>query len=120
MKLFQSPSQNVRSRIAKAYFAIDDPLSQDSLEEYFDYYEEELKLLRIGTSPSTWQAGHLAADSHEDIIEIVQILREKRLQTRSVIEQHLSARFASAEPETISRSLDLALRFWLLINARDV
>lgn len=91
-----------------------------SLEQFFDCYEEELELLRVGTSRITWQAAHLAANDYEDIIAIVEALKLGRSQTRQQVEQQVSAYFGDAKPECVARSIDLALRLWLLFDVRDV
>ncbi len=75
MKLFQRPCRDIKSRNAEVFFSFRDAHPEVSLEDYFHYYEEELKLLRVGTSPSTWQAGHLAATDHKDVLTIVEVLK---------------------------------------------
>ena len=120
MKLFQKPDRDIKSRIAQTFFGITDDRSDLSLEEYFCYYEEELELLRIGTSPSTWQAGHLAANDHEDVLAIVEAVKPGGSETRHQLEQKLSVQFNGAASDCRARSVDLALRLWLLVNVCDV
>ncbi len=116
MKLFQRPSQEVRLRKTHELFRQDHP---DSIHYYFDYYEEEISLLRLCASPALWQAGHLAAKEHEDIIAIVQALRAHPGGTRREFVEQLSGRFPEESASNIERSIDLSLRLWLMINIRE-
>lgn len=120
MKLFQKPDREIQRRIAIAFFNAEGDLPEESLVQYFQYYEEELRLLRVGTSPSTWEAGHLAATEHEDIIEIVQLLQQNRTEMKRVVQDKLAVRFPQANSACLERSIDLALRLWLLLNVRSL
>jgi hypothetical protein len=120
MKLFQKPDRDVQRRIARVFFNATGDLAEESLDQYFQYYEQELRLLRLGTAPSTWQAGHLAATDHEDIIEIVRALQQHRTEEKEVIQDKLSGRFPQADADCLERSIDLALRLWLLLNVRSL
>jgi hypothetical protein len=120
MKIFQEPSLEVKSKITACLFARGkDDVSADAFAKYFEYYEEELRLLRVGANPNIWQAGHLAVDQHEDVVEVVKLLRRLKDRTRKDVEDEVAKCFKNADPDCISRSIDLAIRLWLMINVRE-
>jgi hypothetical protein len=120
MKIFQKPSLEVKSKITACLFAGGkDDVSADAFVEYFEYYEEELKLLRVGANPNTWQAGHLAVDQHEDVVEVVKLLKEHKDRPRKDVEDEVAKCFKNADRVCISRSIDLAIRLWMMINVRE-
>ena len=87
--------------------------------EYFDFYESELIALQFGRFPSVWPDPDLAAESHSDILHIVEELRRDRGSARPKIRETLELRFPSANVRSVNRSIDLAIRLWLMVNVRD-
>lgn len=91
----------------------------DSHKTYFQYYEAELKRLRIGIAPPLWLVSTLAAKTHKDILHIASTLSEHRCSTRPQIREKLHSRFQDSDDLALNRSVDLALRLWLMLNVRD-
>ena len=118
-KLTKCPSH---SRIAEAFFGPNFEEEQlQSLETYFEYYSEELSLLYKGISQKSWQATNLPIETHDDIFHIVNLLRDRdnRDILRPGLRQNLSLRFCSSDNEGLNRSINLAIRLWLMINAQE-
>ena len=110
-----------RAEISEAFFNKRDLLKVNSreLQSYFDYYTEELKLLYTGISEDTWQAKSLATKVYEDIFYIVNILRQNGNARRADLYPPLRLRFLTSEDSCLNRSLNLAIRLWLMINAQE-
>jgi hypothetical protein len=91
----------------------------DVFQAYFDYYIKELELLRTGISEETWQTKGLAANTYEDIFYVVNILRENGDSRRPEIRSLLQSRFPLSDDLGLDRSINLAIRLWLMINTQE-
>lgn len=91
----------------------------DALQLYFVYYNQELRLLHEGLSEESWQTKNLAAKTYEDIFFVVDVLRDKSHARRPEIRQSLSSRFPSSDHMGLDRSINLALRLWLMLNTQE-
>jgi len=91
----------------------------DALQIYFDYYIEELELLWMGISEETWQTKGLAAKTYEDIFYIVKILRDNGHSLRPELRPLLRSRFPLSDDLSLDRSINLAIRLWLMINTQE-
>ncbi|KAL8823053.1 MAG: hypothetical protein Q9191_006223 [Dirinaria sp. TL-2023a] len=109
-----------RLQIAQAFFG---PSVQedrvDALQKYFAYYNEELQLLRQGISEESWQTKYLAAETYEDVFHVVHVLRRSADSRRPELRQQLSLRFCSSNDVGLDRSINLAIRLWLMINVQE-
>lgn len=118
VKLVDRPGSKLQ--ISQAFFGFALRGGQfGALQEYFDYYNEELELLRTGISEETWQTRGLAAKTFEDVFYVVNILRDNGDARRSEIRSFLLARFCSSDELGLNRSINLAIRLWLMINAQE-
>ncbi|KAK0741533.1 hypothetical protein B0T18DRAFT_420321 [Schizothecium vesticola] len=87
---------------------------------YFDYYEKELKHLRLGIRQSTRPIDELAAKTHGDIVRICTVLKGAHSLPRSEVRKSVRGILFPLEDDlAINRSLDLTVRLWLMINVRD-
>ena len=118
IKLTDRPGS--RLQIAQVFFG---PVVQehcvDALQRYFAYYNEELQLLRQGISEESWQTKHLAAETYEDVFHVVRVLRCNGTCRRPELRQKLSLRFRSSDESGLNRSINLAIRLWLMINVQE-
>jgi hypothetical protein len=89
------------------------------LQSYFKYYTDELHLLRAGFSEETWQTKDLAVKIYEDIFYIVDILQSNGDAQRPAIRDLLRPKFSSSDDMGLNRSINLAVRLWLMINMQD-
>ena len=91
----------------------------DAFQVYFAYYIKELELLRTGISEETWQIKGLAANTYEDIFYIVKLLRDNGNSRRPELRFLLHSRFSSSDDAGLNRSINLAIRLWLMINTQE-
>lgn len=120
LSLLEKPRDDTKLAILSAFFhTTGDWQIIGSYENYFNYYEDELKRLRIGIATPFWLATRLAAKTHEDILHITGSLAGRTSWTRPQIRKHLRLYFGDAEDLAIDCSIDLALRLWLMLNVRD-
>ena len=88
--------------------------------DYLQYYERELRSLRIGIMRSSWAISSLAAKTHEQIAQICRVLADSKSLPRKDIRQKIRVGlFPDDEDLSIQRSIDLTVRLWLMINVRD-
>jgi len=109
-----------RLEIGRAFFG--DEFKEDKIDKfrsYFEYYIEELELLRSGISEETWQIQSLAAQTYEDIFYIVEILRNNGTSRRPKLRKLLKLRFPHSGEIGLNRSINLAIRLWLMINVQE-
>lgn len=98
---------------------VDDKNVADALNDFFDFYEEELTLLRVGASKKTWLGACLALKDHEDILATVRMMRDNSEKSKEEINEMVSALLDSSDSAAVDRSIDLCVRLWLMINVRD-
>lgn len=107
-------------QIAQAFFGSMCCKAQiEALEKYFEYYNDELELLRRGISVASWQLNSLAVKTSEDVFYVVDLLRDGGDSRRSDIRQRMLLRFSSSDVVGMNRSINLAIRLWLMINTQD-
>ncbi|KUI68104.1 hypothetical protein VM1G_03662 [Cytospora mali] len=88
--------------------------------EFFQSYSAKLRQLQISAIGSNlWIINQLAARNHEDILCICKALASKKHLKRAEIRYMLQASFSQHEDKALDRSVDLALRLWLMTNIRD-
>lgn len=108
-------------QIAQAFFGSTCCIAQvDALGRYFVYYNQELGLLRRGISEGSWQINNLAVKTSEDIFYVVDLLRSSGDSRRPEIRQRMLLKFQSSDEVGINRSINLAIRLWLMINTQDL
>ena len=90
-----------------------------ALQQYFIYYHEELDLLCKGIAPDSWQVKSLGAKTFEDIFFIVGLLRDSVHARRPELRRHLSLRLHSSDDVGLNRSINLAIRLWLMVNLQE-
>jgi hypothetical protein len=118
--LLENPGHDTKLEILSTFFHTKGAVQLQSFyKTYFEYYERELKRLRIGIAPPLWIVSTLAAKSHEDVLHIARTLSTQKCSTRPVIRELLRLRFKYADDLAIDRSIDLTLRLWLMLNVRD-
>lgn len=118
MRLTERPGS--RLEIGKALFSQDFREEQlNSFRAYFEYYIEELELLRTGIREESWQIRTIAATTYEDIFYVVGVLREHAESRRPEIRALLRSRLQDSDDYGLNQSINLALRLWLMINVQD-
>ncbi|KAL9580304.1 MAG: hypothetical protein Q9212_004574 [Teloschistes hypoglaucus] len=108
-------------RIAQVFFGLTVPQKERiyALKQYFVYFSDELKLLSTGISKESWQIKDLAIKNCEELFHVVDVLRTNQEHRRPEIRQKLLSRFSTSNDLAINRSLNLALRLWLMINVQE-
>lgn len=107
-------------QIAQAFFGSTCSKVQiDALERYFTFYNEELGLLCRGISEASWQINSLAVQTYEDLFYVVDLLRNSGDSRRPDIRRRMLPRFPSSDVVGINRSINFAIRLWLMINTQD-
>ncbi|KAI4094400.1 MAG: hypothetical protein L6R37_007250 [Teloschistes peruensis] len=111
----------LRIQIAQAFFGPTVPQQERiyALKQYFVYFSDEVKSLRTGISKESWQTKDLAIKDCEDLFHVVNVLRTNQEHRRPGIRQRLLSRFGTSNDLAINRSLNLALRSWLMINVQE-
>jgi hypothetical protein len=118
IKLTDRPGS--RLQIGQAIFGSNFREEQnDFFRIYFDYYIEELKLLRTGISEETWQTKGLAATTYEDIFYVINVLRDNGDSQRPALRSLLRSRFQLSDDQGLDRSINLAIRLSLMINTQE-
>ena len=113
--------QEFRLKISEALFGVFYlALQAVALQDYFKYYDEEIELLQQGILRDTWQITHLAVRTHKDLFSTVDILRNSQSSCRPAIRALLEPQLLSTNELKIDRSINLALRLWLMINVQDL
>lgn len=123
LSLSDVPRGRIKYDIISTFFGLDRHQAQNRLGEYTDFfhsYSTKLRELRFRASGSTSLIiDQLAARSHEDILRICKALAHKKHLQRADIREILRTSFNEVEDRAVDRSIDLALRLWLMINVRD-
>jgi hypothetical protein len=118
IKLTDRPGSKLQ--IAQAFFS--DTFEEEQLsscQSYFEYYIEELNLLRIGISEEIWQINNLAVKTYEDIFFVVDVLRTNSDAQRPQLRSILRSRFKLVDDFGLNRSINLSIRLWLMINLQE-
>ena len=109
-----------QKRIVEAIFGHTcDSKQHKALGEYFAYYVEEFDLLRRGISADSWQTKYLAVKTSEDVFHVVDLLRGNGASQRPAIRQLLLLRFPLENEVALNRSINLAIRLWLMVNTQE-
>ncbi|KAL8883529.1 MAG: hypothetical protein Q9215_008175 [Flavoplaca cf. flavocitrina] len=109
-----------QKRIVEAIFGHTcDSKQYRALGDYLAYYVEELDLLRRGISVDSWQTKYLAVKTSEDIFHVVDLLRGNGASQRPAIRQLLLLRFPLEQEVALNRSINLAIRLWLMVNTQE-
>jgi hypothetical protein len=88
-------------------------------QSYFEYYVEELHLHQFATSPQAQLAANLDVQTHEDVLPIVSILRGNLDTKKSDLRELLRKEFVGRDDRRLDRSVDLAIRLWLMVNLQE-
>ena len=105
-----------KKTIVQELWAKDSAVQVEAYQPYFCYYETECRRLRLGISKEVWQSSTMAATTHEDILHIVRTLSLERDARRPDVRALLRLKFPNAQDLAINRSIDFALRVWLMLN----
>lgn len=115
--------EDTKCYIGHAFFGdgFDHQGGLDAFDEYFKYYQDELKWVLGGMPPGARTIPGIIVQTHEDVIDIAMILREHPDCEKREVREKLKAlpQFGSGEDWALDRSIDLTLRLWLQINVRD-
>lgn len=97
------------------------PPSQASLQKFINHYMLEPKYLTFGCRPGSYPISCLNRITHENILDLVEILSRSKNQTRLQILQDVrhGGFWQLQSDKDTSRVLDLAVRMWLMLNVRD-
>jgi hypothetical protein len=90
-----------------------------ALLDYFQYFSEEIALLRFGTSPQAFQAANLAITTYEDVLTVAKIVQDNKDMVRRELRGRLRVTFPGADDVALGRSLDVVVRLWLMVNIKE-
>jgi hypothetical protein len=115
------PDRNTQSKIGTSFFR--DGFQQQGgvrgFRSYFDHLDLEVNALCSGHNPRKHQAANLAIVSHEDVITVVEELCKSSQENRKTIRTNLHQGFSGKRDVGINRAIDIAIRWWLMINVRE-
>lgn len=94
-------------------------VNSDGLQPYVEYCNDELRLLCTGLSQQSWQSQKLAVKTIEDIAYVTSVLQQHQHSTRPDMRRLLLQRFPQASTAELDRSINLALRLWLMLNFQE-
>ena len=119
--LLEYATEHTRNSIISTFFGEGSGSSTPNLDAaYFEYYERELKRVRIGVSKSSWAVNSLAIRTHADVLHICDILSSNRDPHKKDVVDKVKAEFPAAQDDlSINRSIDLTIRLFLMLNTRD-
>lgn len=119
------PSEYDKYDILLVLFGIKRNHASERLKDFNDFfanYSSELRQICFGfTRSSSWMIDQLAVTTHQDVLHICKILARNKSLKRPEIRDELrrSLNLTWSGDEAIDRSVDLAIRLWLMVNARD-
>lgn len=115
--LLDNTNENTKRQIAQQFFGISaDSGNLASLKLYFDFYNKELRRLRVGIKPLV---ASLDTKTHRDLMHIRSIIFSLRTEARSVVRARLRLHLTTDDDLSLDRIADLTIRLWLMINVRD-
>lgn len=115
--LLDNTNEYTKRQIAQQFFGIPaDNGDLSSLKLYFDFYNKELRRLRIGITPLV---ASLDTKVHRDLMHIRDIISNSRTESRSVVRARLRPDLTTEDDLSLDRIVDLTIRLWLMINVRD-
>ncbi|GAB1317971.1 hypothetical protein MFIFM68171_08181 [Madurella fahalii] len=118
--LLNPPNNDSRNQISLAFFGDGETgYKPDLYGPYFNYYERELKRLRIGVSKSSWAINSLAVQTHADVLTFCNILASERNDLKSAVIAKIKGLIPGVDDLAIDRSVDLTIRLWLMLNTQD-
>jgi hypothetical protein len=91
----------------------------DSFETFFKYYDDEVKWLQAGRAVVNDQTVGIVMNTHDDVIVVVQALRDGFRRKRSQIRTNIRQHFKKGEEEGLNRSIDIAARLWSMVNIKE-
>lgn len=113
-------SKAARVQVVESIVGITIPKVQSvELQPYIEYCHEELRMLRTGLSQQIWQSQKLAVKTLEDIACVVNVLQQHQHCIRPDIRHLLLRHLPQASTAELDRSIDLALRLWLMLNFQE-
>lgn len=114
--LVGNTDENTKRQIAEDFFGIPTDSGELSLKLYFDFYNKELRRLRVGITPLI---SGLDTKTHKDLMHIRDIIFESRTEPRSVVRARIRPNLATEDDLSLDRIVDLTIRLWLMVNVRD-
>lgn len=117
--LSEAPRPAEKALITSSFFGTKRDYDSSLTESYFNYYNKEIGRLRIGVAETSWPINTLAAKTHDDIVHIVNTLHTNKANPRSYVTVELLEHFPGSNGLSIDRSVDLAVRLWLMLNVGD-
>lgn len=115
------PDHNIENAIGLAFFK-DGFQAKGGLRafrDYFEHYHLEINALHSGFDDRHHQSKELAITTHEDVITVVKELRECTKLARTDIRPKLLLKFPNKKDLGLNRAIDIAIRWWLMINVRE-
>lgn len=115
--LFDSTNEGTKREIAERFFgAIADNGDVHALKQYFDFYNKELRRLRVGITPLV---SGLDTKTHKDLFYIRDIIFDSRAESREAVRARILPKIPTEDELSLDRMVDLTIRLWLMINIRD-
>jgi hypothetical protein len=116
--LWRKPSQETRRKLLDSFFEIDLAKTDSAIfKSYFQYYARALAMLNYRTLASTSTDSQLLIQNHIELIGIVEAIRSNGAEKGEFC-RNLAAQY-SGDESGASRTVDLVLRLWLMINVRE-
>jgi hypothetical protein len=119
--LTKKPNDETKIRIGRVLFQsdFDKRGGLQGYREFFQYYNDEINWLKCGLTEESDQTIGLVAKTHDDILTIVEVLREKTTSKRHEIRVDLHQKLGGGDEHGLNRSIDTAIRLWLMVNVRE-
>lgn len=117
--LSEVPNPAEKALITSSFFGSKRDDDASLTTSYYNYYTKEIGRLRIGVAEASCPINTLAAKTHEDIVHIVDTLHSKKANPRNDVTVELLEHFPGSNGLSIDRSVDLAVRLWLMLNVGD-
>lgn len=122
------PNNAARLTIWEAFFGpspspnnVANPTVYEQLSaEYFQHlYNNELEKLMRGIKKQNWNIVNLSIKTHQDILDVVEVLKAKKTEPKAQVLNALKLNYAHTNDKQIEDSIDLAVRLRFMVNTGD-
>jgi len=123
--LSDPPNAAARLTIWESFFGpppspnnVVNPISYEQLSaEYFQHlYNNELEKLMRGFKEQNWNLAHLSIKTHQDILNVVKVLKEKKTERKAQVLRDLKLKYTHTNDKQVEDSIDLAVRLRFMVN----
>ena len=111
--------------VGKAVFgsAFDEQKGLDTFQQYFEYYENQIGDIQQEAGTYTlvppWADKQKVVGSHEELLELMRLLRQHKENDKKTIKERLKRRTNQGNPAALEWAVNTAIRLTFIINVRD-